>query len=109
MSPRSYRKEMILETAILNVKLDLKEQFEADFGKAGQYISATKGYIKHSLSKCIEHPDKYLLLVEWETLEDHTIGFRDSSQYLEWKKLLHHYYDPFPIVEHYYAVIEHKT
>lgn len=70
---------------------------EDDFGKAGQYISATKSYIKHSSSKCIKHPDKYLLLVQWETLEDHTIGFRESSQYLEWKKLLHHYYDRFPL------------
>ena len=98
----------ILETAILYVKHDLKARFEADFGKAGQYISATKGYIKHSLSNCIEHPDKYLLLVEWETLEDHTIGFRESPQYLEWKKLLHHYYEPFPVVEHYSTIIEHK-
>ncbi|RQP18917.1 MAG: antibiotic biosynthesis monooxygenase [Parapedobacter sp.] len=99
---------MILETAILNVKPSLKGRFEADFGKAGQYISVTKGYIKHSLSKCVERPDKYLLLVEWETLEDHTIGFRESPQYLEWKQLLHHYYDPFPIVEHYSTIIEHK-
>src|SRR5690606_16906221 len=99
---------MILEKAILNVKRGLKARFETDFEKAGQYISATKGYIRHSLSKCVEHPDKYLLLVEWEALEDHTIGFRESPQYLEWKKLLHHYYDPFPVVEHYSTIIEHK-
>jgi len=99
---------MILEMAILHVKPGLKTLFEADFEKAGKYISAMKGYIKHSLSKCIEHPDKYLLLVEWKTLEDHTIGFRESPQYLEWQKLLHHYYDPFPVVEHYSTIIEHK-
>jgi heme-degrading monooxygenase HmoA len=95
---------MILEVAILNVIPDKETLFEKDFATAGQYISAIKGYIKHSLSKCIERPNKYILLVEWEALEDHTIGFRQSAEYLEWKKLLHHYYDPFPVVEHYEAV-----
>ncbi|MDB5116071.1 MAG: antibiotic biosynthesis monooxygenase [Mucilaginibacter sp.] len=97
---------MILEAALLNVINGQEAQFERDFATAGQYISAIKGYIKHSLSKCMERPNHYLLLVEWETLEDHTIGFRQSAQYLEWKKLLHHYYDPFPVVEHYEVVLK---
>ena len=63
-----------------------------------------KGYIRHSLSRCLETDIQYLLLVEWETLEDHTIGFRGSAEYAEWKALLHHYYDPFPVVEHYEPV-----
>jgi heme-degrading monooxygenase HmoA len=96
---------MILEAAILNVIPGRETQFEKDFAAAGQYISAIKGYIKHSLSKCIEQPNQYLLLVEWESLEDHTVGFRQSAEYLEWKKLLHHYYDPFPVVQHYEAII----
>lgn len=97
---------MILEVAILNVKDGLETKFESDFAIAGQYISAIKGYIKHSLRKCLENKNKYILLVEWERLEDHTIGFRQSSEYLEWKRLLHHYYDPFPTVEHYEMVLE---
>jgi heme-degrading monooxygenase HmoA len=92
---------MILEVAILNVKDGQQKQFEADFATAGQFISFAKGYVKHSLKKCLEQNNKYLLLVDWENLEDHTIGFRQSPQYLEWKRLLHHYYDPFPTVEHY--------
>jgi heme-degrading monooxygenase HmoA len=96
---------MILEVAILNVIPAQEQQFEKDFATAGQYISSVTGYIKHSLSKCIEQQGKYILLVEWETLDDHTIGFRQSAQYQEWKKLLHHYYDPFPVVEHYETVI----
>jgi heme-degrading monooxygenase HmoA len=95
---------MILEVAILNVIPGKETQFEKDFATAGQYISSIKGYIKHWLSKCVEQPNKYILLVEWEELEDHTIGFRQSAEYLEWKKLLHHYYDPFPVVEHYETV-----
>ncbi len=96
---------MILETALLQVKKDCEKQFEADFKKAGQYISVIDGYLGHSLKKCIEQENKYLLLVQWEKLEDHTIGFRQSKQYIKWKNLLHHYYDPFPIVEHYETVI----
>lgn len=96
---------MILEVAILNVKSGREERFEKDFVMAGQYIRATKGYVSHSLLKCLEQENKYILHVYWEQLEDHTVGFRQSPQYLEWKALLHHYYDPFPTVEHYETVI----
>ncbi len=92
---------MILEVANLYVKDNEQDEFERDFVIASNFISSIDGYIKHSLSKCIEVQNKYILLVEWENLESHTEGFRDSSQYLEWKKLLHHYYEPFPIVEHF--------
>ncbi|HMV03619.1 MAG TPA: antibiotic biosynthesis monooxygenase [Chitinophagales bacterium] len=99
---------MILEAAILYVKKGEEANFEIDFLKAGKYISSINGYIKHSLRKCIEQQNKYMLLVEWENLEDHTIGFRQSTQYLEWKNMLHHYYEPFPIVEHYMTIIENE-
>ncbi|WP_214072782.1 antibiotic biosynthesis monooxygenase [Mucilaginibacter sp. dw_454] len=95
---------MILEIAILYVKPGQSAQFENDFREAGKYISSAKGYQQHTLQKCIEQADKYVLLVEWEKLEDHTIGFRQSDAYLSWKELLHHYYDPFPVVEHFEAV-----
>lgn len=100
---------MILEVAILNVKSGQEKQFEIDFDIAGQFISSIKGYVKHSLRKCLEQHNKYILLVDWENLEDHTVGFRQSLEYLEWKKMLHHYYDPFPTVEHYETIIENKN
>lgn len=100
---------MILEVAILNVKSGQEKQFEIDFATAGQFISSIKGYTGHSLRKCLEQTNKYILLVEWENLEDHTIGFRQSAEYLEWKKILHHYYDPFPTVEHYETIIENEN
>ena len=74
---------MILEVAILNIKDGQGKQFEKDFARAGQFISSAKGYIKHSLRKCLEQNNKYILLVDWENLEDHTIGFRQSPYYLE--------------------------
>jgi heme-degrading monooxygenase HmoA len=95
---------MILEVALLHLIEGKEQEFEADFNKASKYISSIKGYIKHTLNKCIEEKNKYILLVGWETLENHTIDFRESEQYLEWKKLLHLYYNPFPIVEHYKTI-----
>ena len=95
---------MILEAVFLYVKPNLATQFEADFSKASQYISSINGNLGHRLEKCLEVENKYLLLVDWNTLEDHTVGFRTSEAYLEWKKILHHYYEPFPIVEHFETV-----
>ncbi len=96
---------MILEVAMLNIKPNLETEFEAAFRQASKIISSMNGYIEHELQKCLEQPDKYLLLVKWETLEDHTVGFRGSAQYQEWQALLHHFYDPFPTVEHFEKVV----
>ena len=92
---------MILEVAILNVRTGQEAAFEAAFRDAQSIIAAANGYISHELKRCIEKPGQYVLLVTWETLEDHTQGFRGSPAYSEWKKRLHHFYDPFPVVEHY--------
>ncbi len=95
---------MILEVAILDVKPGREKEFEAAFSEAQKIISSMDGYISHQLQKCIEKDNRYILLVNWQTLEDHTIGFRGSEQYQEWRRLLHHFYDPFPEVEHYTSV-----
>ena len=96
---------MILEVAILNVKANKTKSFEQDFKKASEYISQIEGYKGHTLKKCVEQKNKYILLVDWETIEDHEVGFRTSQQYKHWKTLLHHYYEPFPEVEHYETVL----
>ena len=95
---------MILETAVLPVKPGLAERFEADFALASKIIAQMDGYLSHELQRCIEKPDQYLLLVRWRDLESHTVGFRQSAGYQEWRRLLHSYYDPFPVVEHYEKV-----
>ncbi len=92
---------MILEVAPLVVIKGKEREFEVSFKKAQKIIISMPGYISHQLQKCIEIENKYILLVNWETLEHHTIGFRESEEYKEWKELLHHFYSPFPIVEHY--------
>ena len=95
---------MILEVAILDVIPRREVEFESAFAKASPLIASTPGYISHQLQHCIEKQNRYILFVQWETLEDHTIGFRGSTEYQEWKKLLHHFYEPFPTVEHYEIV-----
>jgi heme-degrading monooxygenase HmoA len=95
---------MILEVAVLNVRTGESEAFERAFARAQSIISSLSGYVSHELHRCLESEGRYLLLVHWQELEDHTIGFRQSPQYQEWKRLLHHFYEPFPTVEHYEVV-----
>jgi heme-degrading monooxygenase HmoA len=95
---------MILEIAQLQIKPGQAAEFEAAFTRAQSIIASMKGYLSHDLQKCLENDHHYMLLVRWETLEDHTVGFRQSAPYQEWKQLLHHFYDPFPTVLHYSAV-----
>ena len=95
---------MILEVAILNVIPGHEAEFEDAFRQAQGIIESMKGYRSHQLRRCVEAANRYILLVGWDSLEDHTVGFRGSAGYQDWKRLLHRFYDPFPVVEHYAAV-----
>ncbi len=92
---------MILEMAELCIRSGQSQALEEQFRKARPRIASIKGYCSHELKIGIEKKDRFLLLVHWETLEDDEIGFRQSDQYQEWKRLLHHFYEPFPEVLHY--------
>ena len=100
---------MILELAHLNVRRGMEQQFEAAFREAQKIIASMPGYRSHEVMRCLEKSGDYLLLVRWDTLEDHEVGFRKSAQYQEWKKLLHHFYDPFPTVLHFAGVVGLKS
>ena len=95
---------MILEIAALQIRDGQERPFEDAFKQAQKIISAMPGYIAHELQRCAEVRGKYMLLVKWRSLEDHDPGFRQSAPYQEWKRLLHHFYEPFPVVEHYELV-----
>ena len=95
---------MVLEHALLSVRPGREADFEVAFGRAEQLIAGMPGFEGLTLSRCLERPGTYLLLVRWRRLEDHTEGFRSSPSYQEWRALLHHFYDPFPTVEHYEQV-----
>ena len=97
---------MILELAILDVRAGESAEFERAFAEAKTIISAMPGFDHLELQRCLEQPDRYVLLVGWDRLEDHTEGFRGSAEYERWRDLLHRFYDPFPTVEHYEPVFE---
>jgi heme-degrading monooxygenase HmoA len=92
---------MILEAAMLHIRTGQSQAFEAAFARAQSIIASMPGYLGHELQRCLEVEGKYLLLVRWRSVDDHEIGFRQSPEYQEWKRLLHHFYEPFPIVEHF--------
>ena len=94
---------MILEVAILDVRPGSEAAFEAAFAEARPLIASIDGFLGLELRRCVEKPSRYALLARWRRLEDHTEGFRGSPQYQRWRELLHHFYDPFPTVEHYRA------
>ena len=92
---------MILEAAILNVKSGKAAAFEAAMREARPLIEATPGFQKMEVRPCVETKDRFLLLVWWGSVEAHTQGFRQSDRYSAWREKLHHFYDPFPVVQHY--------
>lgn len=96
--------EPVLEVARLDVKPGQEAEFERAFAQARTIPAATPGFVDLELRHCVERPNRYLLLIRWATLADHTVGFRQGPDYPRWRALLHHFYDPFPEVEHYTEV-----
>ena len=96
---------MITEHALLDVVPGRELEFVGAMQRAKSLIAASPGFVSLRVERCLERPSRFLLLVEWECLEDHTEGFRQSPAYEEWRAALHHYYDPIPVVEHFEAVV----
>jgi heme-degrading monooxygenase HmoA len=94
----------VTEHAVLPVRPGQAAEFIETMDRAKAIIAASPGFISLRVERCLERPNLFLLLVEWETLDDHTEGFRGSAAYEEWRSLLHHFYDPFPVVEHFETV-----
>ncbi len=97
---------MILEVAHLHIKRGECAAFEVAFAQAAPIIASMHGYASHQIQRCIEDDHHYVLLVNWQTLEDHTVGFRQSAEYQQWRALLHHFYEPAPTVLHFAALVE---
>jgi heme-degrading monooxygenase HmoA len=96
---------VITEHALLPVIPGREEEFLVAMEQAKTLIAASPGFVSLKVERCLERPNNFLLLVEWQSLEDHTDGFRGSPAYKEWRAALHHFYDPFPLVEHYETVV----
>lgn len=92
---------MIIEHVHLTIRPDQSQAFEVAFKQAKAFIYPMSGLNTLQLIKNIEDEHRYILLVFWDKLEDHTEGFRKSAEYQQWKALLHPFYDPMPTVEYY--------
>ena len=95
---------MIVEHALIAVRPGSHQEFEAALTKARAVIAASTGFVSLRLLRGVESPDRYLLLVEWATLEDHTVGFRESPAFGEWRALIGPYFASPPEVDHYEPV-----
>jgi heme-degrading monooxygenase HmoA len=93
---------VIVERAVFTILPGREDEFERTFYELAQdVISQSPGFISARLARGIEQPDTFLLLVEWETLEDHTEGFRGSELFTRWRELLGPCFAEAPAVEHY--------
>ncbi|MBI4274037.1 MAG: antibiotic biosynthesis monooxygenase [Rhizobiales bacterium] len=91
---------MILEIAQIDVKPGLETEFEAGVKKATPIFQRAKGCKGMELQRSIEKPNRYRLVVKWETVENHTKDFRGSPDFQEWRKLVGHCFESPPAVEH---------
>ena len=92
---------MILELAILEIKEGSNADFERNIKKAQAVISQSPGYLSHEFQRCIERPNRYILLIKWTSLEAHNIGFRESDLFKDWRGLIGEFFAGPPLVEHY--------
>ena len=97
---------MILEIAQIDVKPGMEAQFEAGVASAAPLFRRAKGCITMELQRSIEKPSRYRLFVQWETLENHTVDFRGSEDFQEWRRLVGPYFEHPPEVEHTQQVLK---
>jgi len=92
---------MVLEIANLEIKEGQNAAFEAALEKAQNVINQSPGYLSHEFQQCMEQPQEYVLLIQWESLEAHEVGFRKSELYKEWRGLIGEFFATKPVVKHY--------
>jgi heme-degrading monooxygenase HmoA len=92
---------MILELATIDIKQGQNEGFEVALEAAKDVIAQSKGFVSINVKKCIEQNNRYVLLITWQTLEDHTVGFRESVLFKEWRALIGPFFENPPLIQHY--------
>jgi heme-degrading monooxygenase HmoA len=95
---------MIVEIARIDVIPGLEAGFEKAFLDAIKFAAASPGYLRHELRRSVENPGRYMLRIEWQTLEDHTVGFRGSEAFTKWRAGVGGFFAAPPVVEHFAAV-----
>ena len=91
---------MILEIAQIDIKAGQEKEFEAGVAKAAPIFKRAKGCKSLSLQRSVEKPSRYRLFIGWSTVENHTVDFRGSADFQEWRKCVAHCFASPPEVEH---------
>jgi heme-degrading monooxygenase HmoA len=91
---------MVLEHALITIRPGTADEFEDALRRARPIIASSQGFISLEVHRGIEAPDQYLLLVEWDTIDDHLVGFRQSDAFPEWRALIGPYFESSPLVDH---------
>ena len=97
---------MFWEIAQIEVKPGDEIAFEAAVGQAVPLFKRARGCKGMRLHRSIEHPSRYRLIVDWENVEDHTVHFRGSPDFQEWRRLVGGYFADLPVVEHTHRVVD---
>ena len=98
---------MILELADIRITPGKNAEFNQAIERGVTEIaSKAKGYLGHKIQHCIESPERYLLMIYWQTLENHTIDFRQSPAFQQWRAIVGPYFAAPPVVEHFNLLSE---
>jgi heme-degrading monooxygenase HmoA len=92
---------MVLEIADFTVLPGTEDDFAAAVHEGLAYVSDTPGYRSARLTHSVESPRRFVLLIEWDSVEAHTVGFRESENFTRWRALIGKFFDGNPHVEHF--------
>ena len=93
---------MILEIADIRIQPGRQAEFDAAIQRGvSDVIAKAKGFQGFKINKGIESPERYVLMIFWETLENHTVDFRQSPAFTEWRTIVGPYFAEPPVVEHF--------
>jgi heme-degrading monooxygenase HmoA len=92
---------MILETALFTIHAGQADEFLAAFAQGRKFIEQSKGCHRLELRRGIEEPDTFILVVWWQTLENHTIDFKQSRNFTDWRAVVGHFFARAPVVHHF--------
>ena len=92
---------MVLEVALIDVQQGREDEFAKAYAEASEVLKATEGCRSVRMTKGIESPTRFVLLVEWDSVEAHLDNFRATERFIRWRGLIGPYFDGAPTVEHF--------
>ena len=96
---------MILEVTEIHIHPGQQEAFDAAIARGiASYIVSAKGYLGHRVVKGIESPERYILIIHWESVDDHMVGFRQSPAFTEWRGVVGPFFAQPPHMEHFHSL-----